>query len=245
MKFLLDMHNHTIASGHAYSTVLEIVTEANNKDLKMIGITDHGPKMPGVLGEHFTSNQRILPESIYGVEILNGVEANILDQNGGLDVPERRLKRMDIVIAGLHDAVIKPWDKEGNTKAIISALENKYVDIISHPGNSNFPIDMEEVVLKAKKLNKLLEINNGTFYSVSRTGSVENCYEIARLCKEYYVPVIVNSDSHFSLEVGKFDKAIELLKNIQMPEDLIINTSIERFRSFLEKRGKKRFIKSE
>ena len=242
MKFLLDIHNHTIASGHAYSTVLEIVTEAKNKGLKMVGITDHGPKMPGVLGEHFTSNQRILPNFIYGVEILNGVEANIMDQHGGLDVPERRLKRMDIVIAGLHDVVVKPWDKECNTKAIISAIKNEYVDIISHPGNSLFPINMEEVVIKAKEFNKLLEINNGTFYSVSRTGSVENCYEIARLCKEHWVPVIVGSDSHFSLDVGKFDKAMELLKNIEMPEELIINTSIERFRSFLKLRGKKRFI---
>lgn len=242
MKLLLDMHNHTIASGHAYSTVLEIAAEARNKGLKMIGITDHGPKMPGVLGEHFTSNQRILPEAIYGVEILNGVEANILDHSGELDVPERRLKRMDIVIAGLHDVVIKPWDIEGNTKAIISTLENEYVDIISHPGNSHFPINMEEVVLKAKEFNKLLEINNGTFYSVSRTGSVKNCYEIARLCKKHSVPVIVGSDSHFALDVGKFDKAIELLKDIEMPEELIINTSIESFKLFLKMRGKKRFI---
>lgn len=242
MKFLLDMHNHTIASGHAYSTVLEIVTEAKNKGLRMIGITDHGPKMPGILGEYFTSNQGILPDSIYGVEILNGVEANILDQDGGLDVPDRRLKRMGIVIAGLHDVVIKPWDKEGNTNAIINALKNKHVDIISHPGNSLFPINMEDVILKAKEFNKLLEINNGTFFSVSRTGSLKNCYEIARLCKVHRVPVIVGSDSHFSLDVGKFDKAMELLKDIEMPEELIINTSIERFRAFLKMRGKKRFI---
>lgn len=242
MKFLLDMHNHTIASGHAYSTVLEIVTEARNKGLKMVGITDHGHKMPGVLGEHFTSNQRILPHTIYGVEVLNGVEANILNQDGEIDVPERRLKRMDIVIAGLHDVVTTPWDKDGNTKAIISTLENEYVDMISHPGNILFPINMEEVVLKAKEVNKLLEINNGTFSSTSRSGSLENCYEIARLCKKHQVPVIVSSDSHFALDVGVFDKAIEVLKDVEMPEELIINTSIERFKAFLKMRGKKRFI---
>ena len=47
MKLLLDMHNHTIASGHAYSTIQEIAAEANKKGLKYVGITDHGPKMPG------------------------------------------------------------------------------------------------------------------------------------------------------------------------------------------------------
>ena len=241
MNLLIDIHNHTIASGHAYSTILEIVKEAKIKGLKMVGITDHGPAMPGILGEFFTSNQGILPPFIHDVEVLRGVEANILDLDGLLDIPVRRLKKLDIVIAGLHDAVIKPWDEKGNTMAIIKALENEYVDIIAHPGNILFPINVEAIVIKARETNKLLEINNGTFYSGSRAGSKENCYEIARLCKKHKVPVIVGSDSHFALDVGRFDKAIELLKAIEMPEELIMNTSVERFKTFLNKRGKKRF----
>lgn len=240
MNLIIDIHNHTIASGHAYSTIMEIVEVASKKGLKVVGITDHGPAMPGVLGEFFTANQNIIPTHINGIEVLNGVEANILNQNATLDVPDRRLKRLDIVIAGLHDIIIGPWDKDGNTKAIIKALENKYVDIISHPGNVIFPINMKAIVMKAKETGKLLEINNGTFYSGSRAGSIENCYEIAELCKEYEVPIIVGSDSHFSLDVGRFDKAIELLKAIDMPEELIINTSIEKFKGFMHRRSKEK-----
>ena len=119
-------------------------------------------------------------------------------------------------------------------------MENKYVDIISHPGNVLFPIDKKAVVFKAKETGKLLELNNGTFYSNNRAGSANNCYEIIRLCKKYEVPIIVGSDSHFALEVGRFDKALEVLQSIDFPEKLVINTSIENFKIFLEKRNKEK-----
>lgn len=239
MDLLIDMHNHTIASGHAYSTVLEIAVEASRKGLRMIGITDHGPTMPGVLNSAFTGNLGILPDFIYGVEVLGGIEANILDKDGKLDIPERRLKRLDIIIAGLHDNCIESWGEKGNTVALINTMENKYVDIIAHPGNPAFPIDKEAIVLKAKETNTLIEINNGSFYN--RLGSEENCYEITELCKMHGVPVIVGSDSHFSFEVGRFDKAIKLLEKIRMPEELVMNTSVEKFKEFLQKKGKKRY----
>ena len=83
-ELLLDMHNHTIASGHAYSTVQEIASVASMKGLKYVGITDHGPAMPG--GPHIfhIGNQRVLPKVIEGVQVLKGVEANILDQEGSI-----------------------------------------------------------------------------------------------------------------------------------------------------------------
>lgn len=245
MDLLIDVHNHTIVSGHAYSTIQEIAAEASRKGLKMIGITDHGPAMPGAFSSSFIGNLSILPDFIYGVEVLRGVEANILDQSGKLDVPERRLKRLDVIIAGLHDACVRPWDTKGNTLALINAMENKYVDIIAHPGNPAFQIDKEAVVLKARETNTLIEINNGSFYSKSRFGSKDNCYEIARLCKKHEVSIIVGSDSHFSFEVGRFDRAIKLLEDVQMPEELIINTSADKLKKYLIEKGKKRYIKSD
>lgn len=237
MEILIDMHNHTIVSGHAYSTIEEIVREASKKGLKYVGITEHGPKMPG--GPHIfhIRNQRVIPDEIHGVKILKGVEANILDQEGRLDVPDEILETLDIVIAGLHDACIDPWDIEGNTKALLNVMENNNVDIIAHPGNPKFPIDKEKFVLKAKETKTLVEINNSSFRT-SRKGSKGNCREIALLCKEHNVQVIINSDSHISYDVGRVDKAVELLKSINMPEELIINSSVNRFENFLKEKGK-------
>lgn len=241
MKLLLDMHNHTIASGHAYSTIQEIAAEASKKGLKYVGITDHGPKMLG--GPHIfhIGNQKVIPEKIHGVEILKGVEANILNQEGQLDIPDSLLETLDIVIGALHDACIEPYDLKGNTKALLNVMENKYVDIIAHPGNPAFPIDKEKFVLGAKETKTLVEINNSSFLK-SRKGSKENCYEIASLCKKHRAPIIVNSDSHISFDVGRFDKAMELIKTIEMPEDLIINTCVDRFVNHLKCKGKTRFL---
>ncbi len=240
MKFVIDTHCHTIASGHAYSTVIEIAREANNKGLEMIAITDHGPAMQGASNIWHILNQKVIPESIYGVQVLRGVEANIMDFDGKLDISDEHLAKLDIVIASLHEACIESGGIDKNTNAIIKAMENKNVDIIAHPGNPVFPIDYERVVKKAKETGTLIEINNSSFVS-SRQGSLNNCIEIARLCKEQEVMITVGSDSHIAFDVGRFDKAIEVLKSIDMPEHLILNFSTERLTEFLGLKGKKRF----
>ena len=41
MEYILDLHTHTIASGHAYSTIREMAQAASEKGLKLLGITEH------------------------------------------------------------------------------------------------------------------------------------------------------------------------------------------------------------
>lgn len=240
MKFVVDTHCHTIASGHAYSTVMEIAREANNKGLEMIAITDHGPAMQGAPNIWHILNQKVIPETIYGVQVLRGVEANIMDYDGNLDISDEHLAKLDIVIASLHEACIESGGIDNNTNAIIRAMENKNVDIIAHPGNPAFPIDYEKVVKKAKETGTLIEINNSSFVS-SRHGSLDNCIEVAKLCKEHDAMITIGSDSHIAFDVGRFDKAIEVLTSIGMPEHLIINFSTEKLIKFLGLKGKKRF----
>ena len=241
MNFLIDTHCHTIASGHAYSTLIEIASEAKKKGFKMIGITDHGPKMPGGPHIYHILNQRVYPDEIEGVEILKGVEANIVDYDGNLDISNNELDKLDLVIASLHTVCIVPGDEEENTRALINAMKNKYVDIIAHPGNPEFPINKEELVLKAKEHNTLIEINNSSL-GTSRIGSLDNCIEIARLCKKHNVNVIVGSDSHIAFDVGEFGKVKEIFEKIDMPKDLIMNSSVEKFKDYLKTKGKKRFL---
>lgn len=245
MRFLVDAHCHTLASGHAYSTIQEYAREAHNKGFKMVGITDHGPKMPGSSHVYHIANQRVVPEKIYGVEILRGVEANIVDYDGNLDIPERFLKGLDWVIASLHDVCIEPGDIDENTRGIIKAMENEYVDVIAHPGNPAFPIHKEEIVLKAKQTNTLIEINNSSLANNgSRSGSLENCIDIAKLCKKHNVKVILGSDAHISFDLGKFDKASEIFHKIDMPKELVMNISPDKIKEYLASKGKRRFKSS-
>lgn len=238
MKFVLDTHTHTIASGHAYSTIHDYIAEAKKKGLEMVAFTDHGPAMPGGPNIFHIANQRIIPREIDGVEVLRGVEANIIDFDGNIDIPEPYLKRLDLVLASLHDVCINPGTKAENTRAFLKVMDNKYVDIVAHPGNPRFPIDIDEFVLKAKEKNKIIEINNSTFTNPGRSGSKDNCIMIARKAKEHGVFVVIGSDAHISFDVGNFDKSSEVFELVEMPEELIMNTSKEKLKNYLKAKGK-------
>lgn len=237
MKYLIDTHTHTTASGHAYSTLLENVKEASLKGLKIMAVTDHGFLLPGGPSVLHFSNLRVVPRIIYGVLVLRGVEANIMDFEGNLDMPDDRLKQLDVVIASLHDICIKPGTKEENTRALLKAMDNKYVDIIGHAGNPSYEIDIDRVVEKAKAKNILIEINNSSFVT-SRKGSYDNCYKIARKAGEIGATMVMGSDAHICFDIGNFEKSGELLQKLNIPDRLIMNIDPERFKNFLRNKGK-------
>jgi len=237
MKYVIDTHTHTIVSGHAYSTLLENVSCAREKGIKMMAVTEHGISMPGGPTILYFGNLKVIPRVIYGVEILKGVEANIIDYDGNLDMPEYRLKTLDLVIASLHDVCIKFGSREENTRAILGAMDNKYVDIIGHPGNPAFEIDIDAVVRKAKEKNVLIEINNSSFIA-SRAGSYDNCCKIAVRAKELGAKIVLGSDAHMCFDVGNFAKAQEIIEKVGIPDELIMNTSVEKFKQYLISKGK-------
>lgn len=240
MKYEIDSHCHSIGSGHAYSTVVEIAKVAKKKKLKMIAITDHGPALPGASHEYFIANQKVYPNKIYGVEVLKGTEANIISYDGDLDLSDSRLEPLDLVLAGYHEGCLEPATLEDHTRGMEMAMENQYVDVIVHPGNPKYPIDIDRVLKKAKETNTLIEINNSSLW-ISRKGSLKNCIRIAKQCKKLGVPVAVGSDAHICFDIGEFGKVTKIFKDIGMPEELIVNRTVASFKKYLRAKGKARF----
>lgn len=236
MNYVVDVHTHTIISGHAYTTLLENVKEASKNGIEVLGTTEHGPNMPG--GPHLMHfrNFGVIPRELYGVILLNGSEANIIDNAGKLDIPVSIQEKLDIIIASLHDVCIEPADREKNTAALLGAMDNPFVDIIGHSGNPAFPIYEEEVIKKAKEKNVLIEINNSSVRS--RPGSEDNCRRIAALCRDYKVNVIIGSDAHTCFHIGKFDYAHKLLQSVGMAEELIMNNNKNKILNYLKNKGK-------
>jgi putative hydrolase len=232
MKYLVDVHTHTLVSGHAYSTLIENAKCASERGLKIMGSTEHGPALRNGPGLIYFMNFRVIPKVIHGVEILMGVEANILDFKGSLDIPHDILKKMDVVIASLHDIVIDSGNREENTEALLKAMDNKYVDILGHIGNPQYEIDMEAVVKRAKEKNVLIEINNSSL-GPSRPGSYGNCLKVAEMAAKIGAKVILGSDAHMCFDVGNFEKANELVEKAGVPHGLIMNLSPEKFKDFL------------
>ena len=167
MHYEVDTHTHTLASGHAYNTLMEMVHAAASKGLKALAITDHtkgvpGHEMFGAPEDIYFRNFSVIPKVIGGVYLLMGAEVNIL--NGGtIDLSERALRLQDIVIASIHKQCYDNEGLEGNTKAMLKIVENPYVDILGHPDDSSIPFDYEQVVAKAAETGTIFELNENSY----------------------------------------------------------------------------------
>lgn len=236
-KYIIDTHVHTVSSGHAYSTLSDYVEQAKTIGLEMFAITDHGPEMPGASHWYQIANQRVIPDFIDGIRVLKGVEVNIMDYNGTLDIHDDLLEKLDLVIASLHPPCIKPGSKEENTNALINTMKNPNVDIIGHSGNPEYTIDIDAFVKAAKKYNCAIEINNSSD-NTSRIGSNENCVAIAKKAKEYGVYIVTGSDAHYKSYLGDFSEVEKIIDVVGIDDDQILNTSIEKLLSFLKSKGK-------
>lgn len=234
MKILTDIHTHTIASAHAYSTITENAAQAASIGLEAIAMTDHAPEIPdGAHLWHFM-NMKVLPDRIGGVRVLHGAEVNICDIHGRLDMPQELMEKLDIVISSIHKPCYADLDKPDHTEAYMSTVENPAVDIIGHSGYPDIPYDYETVIRRAGELGKLIEINSNSF--TARRASVPNCRIIAEICKRLGVGICVNSDAHFAGMIGDFSHAVQMLEEIGFPEELIINRNYAALCEFLAPR---------
>lgn len=236
MRDVLDSHTHTIASGHAYSTMHEMIRAAADKGLELIGITEHSMAMPGTCHEYYFMNMRILPRELYGIEVMHGVEANIMDRKGTLDMEEYLLKKMDVVIASMHTPCMQSGSREENTEAAICAMKNPYVDILGHPDDSRYPLDYKAVVQAAKEQHVLIELNNNSLHPLgARQNPIPNDIEILKYCRQYQVPIILGSDAHTQEDVGNHRFVEILLEAVDFPEELIVNRSVEEYKKYINR----------
>ncbi|AWK84284.1 TPA: phosphatase [Photobacterium damselae] len=237
MQILVDTHTHTVSSGHAYSTLLENAEFAAKNGLKMFCTTDHAPSMPGAPHFWFFANQRILPRFLHNVAIIRGVEANILNQEGDIDLDQRIIDSLDWVIGSFHEPIFQPADKASHTQALINAISSGNIDAVGHPGNPHFDFDFEMVLRQAANHNVAIEVNNSSLGG-SRVGSAPRCSDIIAMAKELDVFITTGSDAHFAADVGNFTQVKALLKHHNFPQERVITNSPDSFLSFLELRGK-------
>ncbi|SHJ18749.1 phosphatase [Parasporobacterium paucivorans] len=236
MEFLIDAHTHTLASGHAYNTILEMVSAARGKNLEILGITEHGPAMAGSCQDIYFNNLRSIDRKVFGMEVLLGAELNIIDYKGGTDLRGDIIREMDITIASLHNVCIAIGSREQNTAALIGAIKNPLIDIIGHPDDGHFPLDYEAVVKAAKEYGKPLELNNGSLKPGGfRINAWENNMEILKLSARCGVEILISSDAHFSTDVAEYSYVQEFLKEADFPEELLLNGNPDRFRKMVHK----------
>ena len=236
MRDVLDVHTHTIASGHAYNTMMEMIHAAQEKGLEVYGITEHASRMPGSCHDFYFHNLKVVERQHGELEVLLGVELNILDEKGTVDLEEPYLGRMDVAIASLHPPCISPGSREWNTECLIQAMKNPHINVIGHPDDGRYPLDYEAVVQAAKEYHTLLEINNNSLNPRGfRQNARENDLEMLRLCKKYHAPVILGSDAHYYKDILNHEFALALLEESDFPEELVVNTDKQKLYAYINK----------
>ena len=151
MKFLLDSHTHTLASGHAYCTLLEMVRAAAERELELICITDHAPGMELTTHRDYFLNFKVIDREIYGVKVLMGAELNVMDFDGTVDLPPKLLNNLDMAVASQHIwCMPQGGDADANTQAMVRAMDTcPKICILGHPDDGRYPLDYEALVRSA------------------------------------------------------------------------------------------------
>lgn len=236
-NYTLDLHTHSFASGHgSMDTITAMATSAAQKGIQLLGISDHGPDTPESASLSYFQGLKVAPRTRANIHILYGVEANILDYKGKLDVPNHVLQTLDYTIASMHLPNVAPSSISDNTDAYVHAMENPYVSIIGHCDDVRYPVDFSALMSAARKNHVLLEINHGSLAPNGYRGDTRsNVFTLLELHKKYDYPLLLSSDSHSKNHVGDFSSIIPLLQEVNFPKELILNDKIDIVSKFLAK----------
>lgn len=221
-----DIHFHTIASD-GVNTLEEMIEEAKKLGYQYIGVADHAPSIQSrglgtVLKIVSDTRKKIndINSSQTDIKVLFGYEVNILVDNS-LGLPDDILKDLDFVIAGIHTAFGQ--DKETVTKRLISAIENPYVRVISHPSgrllNERDPADPDwrKIFSAARDNGVILEIN-------AQPQRLDLPDDLAKSAMEWGVDLIIDSDAHSTREFSFMRYGVDNARRGWVQKDNVINT---------------------
>lgn len=227
MKIIADLHTHTVASTHGFSTVQEMTAMAKKLGYSAMAVTDHGLGMPDAPHKWYFTGLLQLPDIIDDeLLLLKGVEANAMDTKGTLDMAEPLLERMDWVVCSLHKQCVEPQTFNQVTRMWLAVAENPLVDMIGHPETENYLFDYETVTRAFAQQGKVVELNAGS--RKTRPGNEENMRKLALCCKENGCKIAVNSDAHSVYRMDKLKPILQMLAEIDFPEALVVNSSMPR-----------------
>ncbi len=223
-KPLADLHTHTIVSGHAYSSLQEMAKAAAEKGIEILGVTEHGPAIPGTCGRLYFKNMIVIPREMYGVRLLLGAELNILNHRGDLDADDSLLSMLDLRIAGIHSVCWEGGTRIQNTEGVKRVIADPHIHIISHPADGSADLDFESLVVAARDAHTLLEINSHSLHPARhKTTARPNNIELLKLCRKYDMPVILGSDAHISFQIADYSNVMPLIDETGFPQELILN----------------------
>jgi DNA polymerase (family 10) len=220
----LQMHSKWSDGGN---TIEQMAEYARKLGYEYIAITDHSKavRVAGGMDEKEVLQQLKeideVNKKLKGITVLKGIEVDIL-ADGSLDLPDKVLKELDVVVAAVHSRFKMPENEM--TRRIITAFKNKYVNILSHPTGriigrrEPYQVNMEEIIRAAKDSGTYLEIN-----AYPERLDINDIY--CRRAKEKGILISIDTDSHIDSQLGYMKYGVAVARRGWLEKKDIINTN--------------------
>lgn len=231
-----DLHMHTTASDGA-ATIEQMAIAARDRGLKYIAITDHSKRVSMANGldanrlrKHWEDIRRIR-ETISGIEILCGIECDILE-DAAMDLPDDVLAEADWVIAVLHYGLKQPGEQI--MKRLMTAVTNPHVDIIGHctgrmiGRREGADINFSELLKAAADNQVMMEIN-------AHPSRLDLDDIHAAAAKDLGIPIVISTDSHSVNGFEVLEYGVDQARRAGLTKDDVANTrTLKEFRKLLK-----------
>ncbi|HEX6550454.1 MAG TPA: DNA polymerase/3'-5' exonuclease PolX [Gammaproteobacteria bacterium] len=194
-----DLHCHTRETD-GEDTLQDMARAAQAHDYAYLAITDHSRRVSvahGMDSKRLMAQIRAIDKLNAGLEnfrLLKSVEVDILE-DGRLDMPDRILKQLDLVVGAVHYKLDLPRSKQ--MSRLLRAMDNRYLSILAHPTgrliNSRAPmdLDMEKLLLAAREQECAMEIN-----AQPERLDLDDIH--CKLARDTGVKLVISSDAHSS-----------------------------------------------
>ncbi len=246
MKITKDYHIHSIYSknNHGKSTPEEDVIKGSEIGLVEMAISDHGPRhyLYGIKKDNIKKLHEEIKElnkKYKNINVLQGIEANMLSYDGDSDIDELVKNNCDIIMGGFHYGVrfkdfktfyriyilnslgkfsikINKYITKLNTEAVINFMKKNKIKILTHPGEK-IPVNIRDVAKAAVEEDVILEINSSHKHLSE---------EDLKCIKDIDVKLIIGSDAHHKDNIGKYEVAINRIEKSGFPIDNVINLEV-------------------
>jgi DNA polymerase (family 10) len=220
-----DLHAHTKATdGH--DSLREMALAAKALGLQYLAITEHSRHLTVAHGLDPLRLTRQCDEidqlnlELDGVTLLKGIEVDILE-DGGLDLPDEVLGRLDLVVGAVHSQFHLSRAKQ--TRRILRAMDHPHFTLLAHPSGrlidrrEPYDVDMLRIIRHAKARGCFLELN-------AHPERLDLLDSHCQMAKEEGVLVSINSDAHSTFDFSNLRYGVGQARRGWLEKDDVLNT---------------------
>jgi DNA polymerase (family 10) len=220
-----DLHCHTKATD-GRDSLEDMVKAARRMGHRYLAITEHSRHLTVTHG--LDSRQLLrqagkideLNESLSGFRILKGIEVDILE-DGRLDLPDRTLAQLDLVIGAIHSHFGLSAQKQ--TDRLLRALDQKHFTILAHPTarllgeREACKFDMQRIIDAAKARGCFLELN-------AQPQRLDIDDVLCQAARAAGILVAIGSDAHDTRELGFLEYGLGQARRGWLSAKDVLNT---------------------